>query len=201
MVVAEKWSIGEIKRLLKQAKVSFEAASKVLGLSKNGLEKLDNNSVLPLDMLHTLGEHYGLQITGLKKSGSTIKEADIEPAERLRQAREELGLSQSEFGQLIGLTQAAVSKFEMRLIPLRKLVLLAIEHVYSIRGEWLLYGEGPKYLSKKTLRHDDVETLEIAAKLKPDDRQVWRQIGKCFLNARWDGKIERRKKARPNKGK
>lgn len=199
MAPTKKWSVGEIKRLLRQAKVSFEAASAVLGLKKNGLEKLDNDSAVSLDMLHTLEMHYGLQISELKNRRQP-KEGDGEPAERLRQIREELGLSQTEFGELIGLTQAGVSKFEMRLIPLRKLVLLAIENVYSIRGAWLLYGEEPKYLSKKPLRDEDIETLEIAAGLKPDDRHVWQQMGKCFSNARWDGKKDRRKGARA-KGK
>lgn len=194
MVKVKKWSVGEIKGLLKQAQVPFETISKVLGLSKDDLARLDNTSILSLGMVQTLGQHYSLDKTGLNRSNSTIPEGTIQPAERLRQAREELNLSQSEFGESIGLTQAGVSKFEMSLIPLRKLVLLAIEHVYGIRGEWLIYGEEPKYLSNKTLKNDDVEILEITTKLNPDDREVWLQLGKYLSNARWDGKVERRKR-------
>lgn len=201
MGTMKEWSAGEIKRLLKRAKVSLEAASKVLGLSKDGLERLDNASMLSLEMLQTLGHHYDLPITGLSGSSPTMKKDDLAPSARLRQARDELGLSQAEFGEKIGLTQAGVSKFEMDQIPLRKLVLLAIEHVYSIRREWLVYGEEPKHLSKKALINDDIEILKIASRLKPDDHHIWREMGKCFLSVRWDGKGERRKTERRYKAK
>lgn len=196
--VKKKWSVGEIKRLLRHAKVPFDNASKVIGLSKDELTQLDNASIMSFEMVQTLGQHYGLEITGLDKPDTYKSDSSIHPSERLRQVREELGLNQSEFGEAIGLTQAGISKFEMNLIPLRKLVLLAIEHVYSIRSEWLVYGEEPKSLSRKSLKNEDAEMLEISAKLRPDDRKVWRQVGKCLVNARWDGSVERRKKSIEN---
>jgi len=200
MAKKKNWSAGEIKRLLEQAKVPFEKASRVLGLSKDGLDKLDSGTIFSMEMVQTLEQHYDLPITGLKQTNSVMK-ASPEPANRLRQVREELGLSQSDFGEKIGLTQAGVSKFEMRQISLRKLILLAIEHVYSIRAEWLLHGQEPKYLSNKTLGQAEIKTLEIAAKLKADDRQLWQQMGQALLNARWDGKMERRRKSRLDKEK
>lgn len=183
MATQQKWSVGEIKNLLKQANVPFNTTSKIFGLSKNELSKLDNASILSLDMVAALDQHYGLKITGLNRS-NPITESTIQPCERLRQAREELNLSQSEFGGAIGLTQAGVSKFEMNLIPLRKLVLLAIEHVYNIRGEWIVYGEEPKYLSQKTLKNSDMEAFDIAAKLSAADRQIWLQLGKHLSKVR-----------------
>ncbi len=195
MAKVKKWSVGEIKGLLTQAKIPFDNASKLMGLSDDDLARLDNASILSLDMVQALDQHYGLEITGLGKPNSTGAGNGVQPTERLRQVREELSLNQSEFGEAIGLTQAGVSKFEMGLIPLRKLVLLAIEHVYGIRREWLVYGEEPKYLSKKTLKNEEVEILDVAAKLNRDDRKIWLELGKYLANIRWDGKIERRRKA------
>ena len=200
MMVKEKtWSLGEVKRLLKQAQVPFDTASKLLGLTRDDLARLDNASILPFDMIQALGHNYGLKITGLRKPDSGVAEDGVQAAERLRQAREELGMSQSEFGESIGLTQAGVSKFEMNLIPLRKLVLLAIEHVYSIRGEWLIYGQEPKHLCQKSLNNDDLELLEISVKMKPEILKMWRQLGNCFINVQWDGNAERRKRRIGNK--
>lgn len=193
MAIPEKLSVGEIKNILKHAKISLVAASKIMGLPSNELTKLDNASILSLDMTQALDKHYGLKITGLNKL-NPVTESTLQPFERLRQAREELNLSQSEFGEAIGLTQAGVSKFEMNMIPLRKLVLLAIEHVYNIRGEWLIYGEEPKYFSQKTLINRDMEVFEILTKLNSDDRQIWLQLGKHLSKMQWDGKVERRKK-------
>lgn len=192
-------TVGDIKRLLEHAKVPFDKASKVLGLGKGGLEKLDSGTIFAMDMVHTLQQHFDLPTTGFKNSGSAMK-APAEPANRLRQVREELDLNQADFGEKIGLTQAGVSKFEMRQIPLRKLILLAIEHVYGIRSEWFLNGKEPKYLSNKRLGQAEIETLEIATKLKTDDRHLWQQMGQALLNARWDGKMERRRKTRQEKG-
>ena len=115
--------------------------------------------------------------TELNQTNSNLPKDSTLPAGRLRQIREELNLNQSEFGESIGLTQAGVSKFEMGLIPLRKLILLAIEHAHGIRGEWLIYGEEPKYLSRNTLNKSDVEMLEISAKLNSADRDVLEGIG------------------------
>lgn len=200
MAKKKNWSVGEIKRVLEQAKVPFEKASKVLGLTKDGLDKLDSGTLFSMEMVQKLEQHYALPMAGLNQS-DTIMKASPDPANRMRQVREELGLSQSDFGEKIGLTQAGVSKFEMRQISLRKLILLAIEHVYSIRAEWLLYGEEPKYLSNRPLGQAEIETLEIAAKLNVDDRQLWQQMGQALLNARWDGKMERRRKTRQGKEK
>ena len=193
MSVREKWSVGEIKNLLKQEKIPLIRASKVLGLSRNELTKLDNASILSKDMVQALDEHYGLKITGLNRT-SAMTENTMQSYERLRQVREEMGLSQAEFGEAIGLTQAGVSKFEMNMIPLRKLVLLAIEHVFNIRGEWLIYGEEPKHLSKDNLKSSDMEVLEILPKLSLEERKIWLQLGKHLAKTPWDGKVERRKK-------
>ncbi|MDA8094871.1 MAG: helix-turn-helix transcriptional regulator [Betaproteobacteria bacterium] len=109
-----------------------------------------------------------------------IDREHLAAGERLRQARETLGVSQEDFGEAIGLTQAGVSKCEAGRIPLRKLVLLAIEHVYGISGEWLQTGKGSMELAK-----GDAGTLEVAARLSPENLAVWQRIGRCL--AQQDG--------------
>jgi len=67
------------------------------------------------------------------------------PAERLRRARAELGLNQTEFGRQVGITQSTVAAYEagQREPPLP--VLLAMEHRLRINHEWVLQGVGEPF--------------------------------------------------------
>jgi transcriptional regulator with XRE-family HTH domain len=62
--------------------------------------------------------------------------------ERLRAARAELGLNQSELAAAIGITQSSIGAYESnsRRPPLP--VLLALEHVCRISHDWVLSGAG-----------------------------------------------------------
>lgn len=67
------------------------------------------------------------------------------PGERLRAARKELGLSQTQLAEAIGVTQSSVAAYESheRLPPLP--VLLAIEHRLRINHEWIAKGRGERF--------------------------------------------------------
>ncbi len=64
------------------------------------------------------------------------------PGERLRKARATLGLSQTEFGEPVGVTQSTIAAYEtgQRRPPLP--VLLALEHCLRVDHEWVLTGAG-----------------------------------------------------------
>jgi len=66
------------------------------------------------------------------------------PGERLRQVRKELGLSQSELGRPVGVTQSSIAAYERdrREPPLS--LLLALEHEFRINHEWLATGRGER---------------------------------------------------------
>ena len=56
----------------------------------------------------------------------------------------DVGLQQEEFGLRIGVSKAAISRWETGSAELTSLAALGVEHVYGISSAWLLTGEGPK---------------------------------------------------------
>lgn len=65
--------------------------------------------------------------------------------ERLISLRKELGLSQREFGERIGLTRAAIASYEYGTAKPTGIALTAIEKEYGARHEWLETGEGEMF--------------------------------------------------------
>jgi transcriptional regulator with XRE-family HTH domain len=67
------------------------------------------------------------------------------PGDRLRAARKELDMSQTELAEAIGVTQSSVAAYEShgRLPPMP--VLLALEHVLRIDHEWVMEGTGAPF--------------------------------------------------------
>jgi transcriptional regulator with XRE-family HTH domain len=78
---------------------------------------------------------------------------------RLRNARKALGLTLEEFGDPLGVTKGAVSRWENGDAPLPKLTCLAIERGHGISSEWLIAGEGSMFLPSVLARglDDDLE--------------------------------------------
>ncbi len=75
----------------------------------------------------------------------------LTPAERLRQIRMDAGLQQEEFGLRIGVSKAAISRWETGSAELTALAALGVEHVYGINSAWLLTGEGPKLVEAQVM--------------------------------------------------
>jgi transcriptional regulator with XRE-family HTH domain len=65
--------------------------------------------------------------------------------ERLRAARNELGLSQAELADGIGITQSSVAAYEAGARVPPRPVALALEHRFNIDHDWLLDGAGDPF--------------------------------------------------------
>lgn len=65
--------------------------------------------------------------------------------ERIRALRTELGLSQREFAERIGMARDAIASYERGNAYPSGSALIAIEKVYGVRREWLLTGEGEMF--------------------------------------------------------
>jgi transcriptional regulator with XRE-family HTH domain len=61
---------------------------------------------------------------------------------RIKSVRTEVGISQKEFGERIGIADSYVSEIESGKKHPSLLVLLAIEHCYGAGVEWLQSGKG-----------------------------------------------------------
>lgn len=65
--------------------------------------------------------------------------------ERIRALRTELGLSQREFAERIGMARDAIASYERGNAFPSGSALVAIEKVYGVRHEWLLTGDGEMF--------------------------------------------------------
>lgn len=80
---------------------------------------------------------------------------------RIKTIRKELGLTQTEFGESIGLKQTSVAGYETGARTPSEAIVLAICKEYNVNEEWLRTGKGEMYRQKT--RHDEI--AEYAAKL------------------------------------
>jgi DNA-binding XRE family transcriptional regulator len=69
--------------------------------------------------------------------------------EKLRLVRAELKLQQEEFGSGLGVSKAAISRWETGAAEITNLAALAIEHVYRVNRTWLLEGVGPIWIENE----------------------------------------------------
>jgi len=85
---------------------------------------------------------------------------------RLRTVRKQLGLSQSELAQAIGLTQSSIAAYETaeREPPLP--VLLALEHRLRVNHKWVLDGQGQALLTVRASQPVIVTNRQELQKLR-----------------------------------
>ena len=74
------------------------------------------------------------------------------PGQRLRAARKQLGLNQSELAGAVGVTQSSIAAYETGSRPPPPPVLLALEHVFRISREWILEGTGEPFAGVRPSR-------------------------------------------------
>lgn len=71
---------------------------------------------------------------------------NYEIGKRVRKIRLQKGISQEQFGELIGIKKAAVSKIENGDSSLSRSNLISICKQFNINEEWLLYGKGEMFI-------------------------------------------------------
>ncbi|AVI86957.1 Helix-turn-helix domain-containing protein [Pseudomonas syringae pv. tomato] len=79
------------------------------------------------------------------KMSETDNEERLQIAERLRTAREYLGLSQAEIAQLVGLTRTAITGIESGARKVEATELKRLSSIYRRSVEYLLTGCEPAY--------------------------------------------------------
>ena len=71
---------------------------------------------------------------------SNLSERDVAVCLRLKEAREQLGMSQEEFARKAGLTRGALGNYELCRTPLRCGLALRVCRAFIISEEWLATG-------------------------------------------------------------
>ena len=88
----------------------------------------------------------------------------MDVGDQIRQLRKELGITQKEFGERIGISANYVSDLEYGKTKPSLLVLLAIEYRFGVSIDWLETGKGSKVIKKE--RKYTQEEKEIIAALR-----------------------------------
>lgn len=68
--------------------------------------------------------------------------------ERIKKLRQELGLSQDEFGRRLGVTRGAVTNIELNKVEPKPLFVDLICREFNVNEEWLRTGEGEMFKPK-----------------------------------------------------
>lgn len=108
--------------------------------------------------------------------------------ERLKTARKSLGLSQTEFGARIGVTDGAISRLEKGSNNLTDQMILSVCREFSINETWLRTGNGEMFIKNesniirqlaKEYELDELDRQILEAYLKFPDTQ--RKVVKNFF--------------------
>ena len=95
-----------------------------------------------------------------------------EIGERLRQIRNEKGLTQEEFGAPLEYSKNSISSIETGAANISKRGIFAFCYWYDLSLEWVLYGKGPKYAETKKQK----EIIKIFNSLDPDLQDFYVQM-------------------------
>ena len=82
---------------------------------------------------------------------------NYEIGKRVRKIRLQKGISQEQFGELIGIKKAAVSKIENGDNSLSRSNPISICKQFNINEEWLLYGKGEMFIP--TSRENEIRAF------------------------------------------
>lgn len=124
--------------------------------------------------------------------------------ERIKKLRQELGLSQDEFGRRLGVTRGAVTNIELNKVEPKPLFVELICREFNVSEEWLRTGEGEMFKPKS--RNEELyeflhkvensdsgciqaQLLAVMARLTDEQWEVLAQVAREF--------VEETKKAGP----
>lgn len=93
----------------------------------------------------------------------------METSGRIKVLRKKLGLSQTEFGERIGVTIGVIRNIERELVPPKDLLLKQICKEYHVDYIWLTTGKGEMFLNDTEMLFDE---LSEDYKLDELDRKI-----------------------------
>lgn len=113
-------------------------------------------------------------------------------AERIRQLRNALGLSQEAFGKNIGLSRSEVRNIEYGITQIRDLTIPVVCRAYAVNEAWLRTGEGDmfrklsreeeigEFMSKIITKEDDFSSrlISVLARLDVEEWEMLEQLAR-----------------------
>ena len=87
--------------------------------------------------------------------------------ERLKILRKELGLSQKDFAERLGIVQATLSAMETGKLTLNERTLRFISTSFHVNEAWLRYGEGEMFVPSRL----ENEFFDLFATLRPASQE------------------------------
>lgn len=107
--------------------------------------------------------------------------------ERIKILRKNLGLSQTEFGERVGVTIGVIRNIEKNLVPPKELLLKQICKEYHVDYIWLTTGEGEMFLNDTEMLIDELsedynldeldrKVIEAYLKLSHEDRMALKKF-------------------------
>lgn len=79
---------------------------------------------------------------------------DFEVNQRILEVRKKLKLSQTEFGEEIGVTRGVINNIDRNLVPAKPLLIQQICKAYNVSETWLTTGEGEMFVEQS--RTDEI---------------------------------------------
>ena len=102
---------------------------------------------------------------------------------RIKQARKELGLSQSDFGEKLGLTQQSIASIEQGKTPVTDKHIKPICAIYGVNEDWLKTGEGAMFIDNATIDHFN----ELYNCLNDENKKLIEDIIDAMLDRQEEG--------------
>lgn len=94
---------------------------------------------------------------------------------RLKELRKSLNLTQKQFGDVLGITNSAISDIEKGKASLTDRNISLICEKLNVNEEWLRYGKGDIY------RFDDLPTDELTTALASIDKENYERIKSLLI--------------------
>ncbi len=104
-----------------------------------------------------------------------MRRVDVSIGQRLKQVREQLGLSQAQLAKKIGFSQKAISHWERGERDIPTQALIALKRI-GINIDWLLTGEGEPLTNDPKKE----EILRIMQELEEKDPATFEEVYKIF---------------------
>lgn len=171
--------IREIRTALGLTQREF---AKKIGLQHNAISVMERtNTKIPEYYILAICFRFGASETwlctgegemfakgGARKSGLPVQELTSSLMNtRIREIRQALAISQSEFGEKIGLKQNAVSLMEKPNGRIKEQNIIAICTQFHVNEAWLRTGEGKMFSLEKPLEDPKKETCIPISKINP----------------------------------
>ncbi len=102
--------------------------------------------------------------------------------ERIKEIRVDQGLSQSKFGEKLGITRDMLSNIEYNRVTPKPIFINHLCETFNVNKDWLLTGEGEKYNKKDK----DEEFLHLVKALNAENDDYKKRIIQLMLKLKKD---------------